>query len=112
MVAVVPGLPAQNNWKGGTRLALWALSIRPCHTVERHGAKCAHVHSSRGGVLQKYRAASPSVSLSSYCLFAAIVWLAVMWSRAKGRADRAEGELLWLRSTYNQATGGLGPPPP
>ena len=36
---------------------------------------------------------------------AAIVWLAVMWSQAKGRADRAESELVWLR------THGQGPPP-
>lgn len=52
---------------------------------------------------------------------AVVIWLVVIWSRAKARADRAEAELAQLRSAYNQLAAGQSgttarpspmPPPP
>jgi len=40
----------------------------------------------------------------------AIVWLAVLWSKAKSRADRAEAELSSLRSAYDHLSARTTPP--
>lgn len=40
---------------------------------------------------------------------AVIVWLIVLWSRAKSRADRAEAELSSLRSAYDRLSAGKTP---
>ena len=41
---------------------------------------------------------------------AVIVWLIVLWSRAKSRADRAEAELSSLRSACDRLSAGMTPP--
>lgn len=41
---------------------------------------------------------------------AVIVWLIVLWSRAKSRADRAEAELSSLRSEYDRLSAAMTPP--
>lgn len=43
------------------------------------------------------------VSLLLFVIFVAlVVWLAVMWSKAKTRADRAEAELSSFKEAYAQ----------
>lgn len=41
---------------------------------------------------------------------AVIVWLIVLWSKAKSRADRAEAQLSSLRSEYDRRSAAMTPP--
>jgi len=54
---------------------------------------------------------APAAGILFLVIFlAVIVWLIVLWSRAKSRADRAETELSSLRSAYDRLSASMNPP--
>lgn len=61
-------------------------------------------------VLAATRHAGAAGFLFLVIFLAVIVWLIVLWSRAKSRADRAEAELSSLRSAYDRLSARMTPP--